>query len=105
MMITNTNANGTWIAEVRPDLIMVRLSDYYGRSNQIGIVHNILSTHDIFRFLNDKENFNYIMHMPKYDAIFLERVNKSDDHIFDVYYIKNKDCMGELIRKYYPEYF
>lgn len=105
MIITNTNKNGTWMAEGHPDIIVVHLSDYYGRSNRIGIFHNNLSIYSVHLFLNDEENFNYIMHMKKYDAIFLERVDKSNDHIFDVYYIKDQDCIGALLKKYHVEWF
>lgn len=105
MMITNTNKSGTWVAETYPDIIIVYVSDYHGRSNRIGIVHNALNPRDLYLFLNDKENFDYVMQMKKHDVIFLERVYKSNDHIFDVYYIKDKVCMGALLKKYHAEWF
>ena len=105
MMITNTNVNGTWIAEIGLGAIIVHLSDCYGHSNQIGIFHNALSSHNICLFLNDGENFDYMMRMKRYDTIFLEKVDKSNDHIFDVYYIKDKACMDALLKEYHVKWF
>ena len=79
--------------------------DYHGHSNRIGIVHNALNPRDLYLFLNDKENFDYVVQMKEYDVIFLERIYKSNDHIFDVYYIKDEFCMGALLKKYHAEWF
>ena len=55
-----------------------------------------------FAAMTSYQDYIGLMTLLMYDA---EKVDKSNDHIFDVYYIKDKACMNALLKKYHAEWF